>query len=481
MKTKFLIALSVVMALFGLIIMTQSTVFGVIITAIGVVGIYCTVSLGKAVNSETAAGKQTLAELEALKSEVDRLKPLEDPERAKALFTDQEIGTLQRQKEDLTSKLETMREEAGNLRKEIAIYDNDIQMIEFGLYEPVFEFASSEMYKTRLETIFIRQKEMVKNDKAATFPDNFTLNGSASQGKKMVKDNVKQIIRSFNNECDVLIDKVKFNNIDAYRKRIIKSYEQLNKLNEKMDVAITPEYLETKLDELTLSYEYAVKKQEEKERAKEERERLREEAKLQKEIEAQRKALEKEQQQYQRALNAIEIQLKANPEDPDLLAKKAELEANLDEVHKGIEDVDYREANKRAGYVYIISNIGSFGENVYKIGMTRRLEPMDRVNELGSASVPFKFDVHSFIFSDDAVSLEAQMHQRLHSNRVNKVNLRKEFFKVSMDELETIVDEIDPSAEFNKTMLAEEFRQSISSDEVYTSDYTIDNEDPDEE
>lgn len=462
MKTKFLIALSVVMALFGLIIMTQSTVFGAIITAIGVVGIYCTVSLGKAVNSETAAGKQTLAELEALKSEVDRLKPLEDPERAKALFTDQEIGTLQRQKEDLTSKLETMREEAGNLRKEIAIYDNDIQMIEFGLYEPVFEFASSEMYKTRLETIFIRQKEMVKNDKAATFPDNFTLNGSASQGKKMVKDNVKQIIRSFNNECDVLIDKVKFNNIDAYRKRIIKSYEQLNKLNEKMDVAITPEYLETKLDELTLSYEYAVKKQEEKERAKEERERLREEAKLQKEIEAQRKALEKEQQQYQRALNAIEIQLKANPEDPDLLAKKAELEANLDEVHKGIEDVDYREANKRAGYVYIISNIGSFGENVYKIGMTRRLEPMDRVNELGDASVPFNFDVHAMIFSDDAPALENALHHAFEDKRVNMINNRREFFRVSLDEIEKVVKENfkERVVEFTRIPEAEQYRKS---------------------
>ncbi|MEE0546666.1 MAG: DUF4041 domain-containing protein [Peptococcaceae bacterium] len=462
MKTKFLIALSVVMALFGLIIMTQSTVFGAIITAIGVVGVYCTVSLGKAVNSETAAGKQTLAELEALKSEVDRLKPLEDPERAKALFTDQEIGTLQRQKEDLTSKLETMREEAGNLRKEIAIYDNDIQMIEFGLYEPVFEFASSEMYKTRLETIFIRQKEMVKNDKAATFPDNFTLNGSASQGKKMVKDNVKQIIRSFNNECDVLIDKVKFNNIDAYRKRIIKSYEQLNKLNEKMDVAITPEYLETKLDELTLSYEYAVKKQEEKERAKEERERLREEAKLQKEIEAQRKALEKEQQQYQRALNAIEIQLKANPEDPDLLAKKAELEANLDEVHKGIEDVDYREANKRAGYVYIISNIGSFGENVYKIGMTRRLEPMDRVNELGDASVPFNFDVHAMIFSDDAPALENALHHAFEDKRVNMINNRREFFRVSLDEIEKVVKENfkERVVEFTRIPEAEQYRES---------------------
>ena len=136
--------------------------------------------------------------------------------------------------------------------------------------------------------------------------------------------------------------------------------------------------------------------------------------------------------------------------------------------------------NGKAGTVYIISNLGSFGEDVFKIGMTRRLDPQDRINELGSASVPFKFDVHSFIFSDDAASLENKMHQILNDRRVNKVNLRKEFFKISIDELETLVEEIDPSAEFNKTMIAEEFRQSISSDEVYSSDYSFD-DDPDDE
>lgn len=133
--------------------------------------------------------------------------------------------------------------------------------------------------------------------------------------------------------------------------------------------------------------------------------------------------------------------------------------------------------NGKAGTVYIISNLGSFGEDVFKVGMTRRLEPMDRINELGNASVPFRFDVHSFIFSDDAVAMEAKMHEILNSRRVNKVNLRKEFFKVTIDELEQIVNEIDPTAEFNKTMVATEFRQSLSTDENYTSDYIVDDED----
>ena len=330
------------------------------------------------------------------------------------------------------------------------------------MHKPVFDFATSEMYKTRMETLRIRQKEMVKNDRAATHPEGMVLDGSEAQGRKMINDNVKQIIRSFNNEADVLIDKVKFNNVDAYRSRIIKSFEQLNKLNEKMHIAITADYLETKLDELTMAYEYAQKKQEEKERAKEERERLREEAKLQKEIEAQRKALEKEQQQYQSALKAIETQLLANPDDADLLAKKAELESNLDEVKKGIEDVDYREANKRAGYVYIISNVGSFGEDVYKIGMTRRLEPMDRVSELGDASVPFNFDVHAMIFSDDAPALENALHHAFEDKRVNMVNNRREFFRVTLDEIENVVRENfkERTVEFVRVPEAEQWRES---------------------
>lgn len=303
---------------------------------------------------------------------------------------------------------------------------------------------------------------MIKNNTAAYYPENLTLSGSAKQGQAMVKDNVKQILRSFNNECDVLISKVKFNNIDAYRQRIIKSFEQLNKLNARLNIEITEQYLNSKLDELTLAYEYAQKKQEEKERAKEERERLREEAKLQKEIEEQRKALEKEQQQYLRALQTLETQLLTNPEDTDLLAKKAELEGNLDEVKKGIEDVDYREANKRAGYVYVISNIGSFGENIYKIGMTRRLEPMDRVNELGDASVPFNFDVHAMIFSNDAPSLENALHHAFEDNRVNMINNRREFFNVTLEEIEQVVKENfkERTVEFNRIPEAEQFRES---------------------
>nr|DAY89884.1 MAG TPA: helicase [Caudoviricetes sp.] len=411
---------------------------------------------------ETVNAQDLVDKIEEQQNEINRLKEATNPEEAKLAEIGTEIDNLERQKAFLEGDIEKLQEQIANKKKEVELYDDDIQLIEFGLYKPVYEFADSELYKNRLEVIRQKQKDMIKANTAANYPDNYKLNGSLSQGQKMVKDNVKQILRSFNNESEVLINKVKFSSVDSYRQRIIRSYEQLNKLNDRMNIAITPEYLDAKLEELTLAYEYAVKKQEEKERAKEERERLREEAKLQKEIEAQRKALEKEQQQYQRALETVEAQLKESPEDAGLLAKKAELEANLVEVHKGIEDVDYREANKRAGYVYIISNIGSFGEGVYKIGMTRRLEPMDRVNELGDASVPFNFDVHAMIFSDDAPALETALHHAFEDRRINMVNNRREFFRVSLDEIEKVVKENfkERAVEFTRVPEAEQFRES---------------------
>lgn len=162
-----------------------------------------------------------------------------------------------------------------------------------------------------------------------------------------------------------------------------------------------------------------------------------------------------------------------------LKARILELQSQLGDVIVKKDEITNLQ-NGKAGTVYIISNLGSFGEDVFKVGMTRRLEPQDRINELGNASVPFKFDVHSFIFSQDAVALESKMHEILNDRRVNKVNMRKEFFKISIDELEKIVDEIEPTAEFNKTMVAGEYRQSLSSDSNYTNSYSIDDEDDDE-
>ena len=190
---------------------------------------------------------------------------------------------------------------------------------------------------------------------------------------------------------------------------------------------------------------------------------MRQEAEERKMLEQQQRQVEKEESKYNTEIEKVQSQLAALSADDEkakaLEAKIAELQAQLAAVAQKKEEIISRQ-NGKAGYVYVISNLGSFGENTFKVGMTRRLDPMDRVRELGDASVPFSFDVHSFIFSDDAVGLESELHRRLDSKRKNKVNLRKEFFDVSLDELEQLVQEINPAAEFNRTMLATEYRQS---------------------
>lgn len=146
-----------------------------------------------------------------------------------------------------------------------------------------------------------------------------------------------------------------------------------------------------------------------------------------------------------------------------MLEKKAEIEDQLSNLQKALDDVDYREANQKAGYVYIISNIGAFGENVYKIGMTRRLDPMERVDELGDASVPFNFDVHAMIFSEDAPKLEAALHRAFEDRKLNMVNTRREFFHVTLDEIESVVKaNYDKTVEFIKIPPAEQYRQSLA-------------------
>ena len=214
---------------------------------------------------------------------------------------------------------------------------------------------------------------------------------------------------------------------------------------------------------MNLCYEYAIKKQEEKEEQKRIREERKEAQKLQKEIEEARKSSEKERIHYRNALHRLEIQLQSANETERVILeeRRLEMQQQLNDIEVELAQLDYREANQRAGYVYVISNIGSFGENIYKIGMTRRLEPMDRVDELGDASVPFAFDVHAMIFSDDAPALEAALHRAFDDKKVNMINTRREFFHVTLEEIEEVVKKnFDKTVEFTKIPNAEQFRES---------------------
>lgn len=229
------------------------------------------------------------------------------------------------------------------------------------------------------------------------------------------------------------------------------------------------------INSIKIEYNYYVKKEQAKQEQQAIREKMKQETEERKALEIERKKVEQEEQKYKNELNKINEDIrnsKNNAEIEKLRAKILELQSKLSDVTIKKNDIINLQ-NGKAGTVYIISNLGAFGENVFKIGMTRRIEPQDRVNELGDASVPFKFDVHSFIFSEDAVSLESKLHEILNSKRVNKVNRRKEFFKIEIEELKKIVREIDPTAEFNMTMMANEYRESLSSDVIYTDDAIV--------
>lgn len=429
--------------------------------------------------------KKRISELE---SEIDRLNSYMTPEmkdiqKAKQILKDIEaeqdnqhkilvdceekglkkIEALKRKLKVLDESIKQKTEELKAKNKELICLDEEITLQSFGLYAPKYDFANSDEYKARLSDVRKRQKAMIKNGTAVTGNQNWTVDGNAAQGRKMIKDMQKLLLRAFNSECDEVVDRVKFNTYETAERRIDSSFDAISKLGKVMDVAISYPYYRLKLEELDLAIEYRMKKQEEKELQKELRAQMREDARLQREIEAERKKIEKERSHYKNAMSVLEAQIEAATGDEKLalLSKKREIEGQLVDIDKAMKDIDYREANQRAGYVYIISNIGSFGENIFKIGMTRRLDPTERVSELGDASVPFNFDIHAMIFSDDAPALEAALHRAFEDRKLNMVNTRREFFNVTLDEIKEVVrNNFDKTVEFIEIPDAEQYRIS---------------------
>jgi len=358
-----------------------------------------------------------------------------------------------------------LTQQSSELKGQILVFEEALLLESFALYIPKFKLNASHEYKTRLDGVRDRQKAMIKSGEAATGNMDWQVNGSKAEGRKLVNDMLKLVIRSFNNECDYCIDNVTFDNIELGEKRIRQSFDACNRLGRVMTVRLSERYLNLKLDELHLAHEFQVKKREEKEEAKRVREELREQQKLEQEIRAAREKIAKERKHFTAALRDLNARLEkaATEEERALLlisiAKVAASTASLDNEEKVI---DYREQNAKAGYVYVISNVGAFGEGVYKIGMTRRLDPMERIDELGDASVPFWFDVHAMIFSENAPSLEAKLHLRFAAGRLNKVNGRKEFFRADIADIESIIRaNYDAVAEVTHEAAAEQYRESL--------------------
>lgn len=411
---------------------------------------------------ETSANKK-LAEI---KSEADaaiskKENDLKEIEQQLIKKREQTIRETEKAIAKKHKELNDIENQISAKKKELICMDEEVLVQEFGLYTPQYDFASALDYKEELAKIRQDQKDLIKAKKAVLGNTEWTVNNSKTQGRKMVSDTQKLLLRAFNTECDDLINRVKYNNFDATLDKIYKSAETITKLGSVMKISISRSYLDAKVKELRLAFEYREKKQEEKEEQKAARAEQREQAKIEREIEEQRKKVEKEQTHYQTAYEKLKLQLEQNPENADLLTKKEQLESHLADVDKALSDIDYRQANMRAGYVYVISNIGAFGKDVYKIGMTRRLDPQDRIDELGSASVPFNFDVHAMIFSDDAPALEAALHRAFENKKLNLVNQRREFFHVTLAEIKEVVRKnFDKTVEFVDVPDAEQYRIS---------------------
>lgn len=408
------------------------------------------------IDKELSDKKEELANIDSKLGQMEKEKTEEIDNKLK--HKQEQLDTLneryetllQQKEEQLNSQLKFRQDQLTDVKQELAKLDeelmmarDDAEMLEYGLYEPKYNFINSTGYKEELDKIRKRQKQMIKNKTAAVCNTEWHIKGSKAQGKAFINANLKQILRSFNNETTVLISKVTHSNIESIEKRINKAYTSLNKLYKKEDVEITYEYLQLKIDEMYLAYEYELKKQEEKEALREAREKEREEKKLQKELEREKKKFNKENTKINEEIEQAkqELQTAHDEERAKLEAEIAKLQAALQKNNEEIEKIDEYKQTPGAGYVYIISNKGSFGENVFKIGVTRRDNPEDRIRELSSASVPFRFDSHVFIFSKTAYDLESSLHERFDKVRVNKVNRRKEFFRITMDDVKQIVEE----------------------------------------
>ncbi|MFT8323581.1 MAG: DUF4041 domain-containing protein [Bacillus sp. (in: firmicutes)] len=366
---------------------------------------------------------------------------------------EQELLNRENELNGRINELEHLKREIKFLRKEKITLEDEVLFQSFGFYEEKFSLGNSEEYMEFLDKVTDKQKQLVKENRAIDYDLIALEEHEVSLDRSKVKQQIKLAIRAFNSECDASISKVKFYNVESAEKKIRSSFYMINSLNKANYFSIAYEYLQLKLEELFLVHEYKERKQEEKEEQRRINELIREEKRAQKELEEELSIIKKEEQHLLNVISQRSTQLS----DKEINKYKTRLE----EIQRQKEKVDYRIKNTRAGYVYVVSNIGCFGEDVYKIGMTRRLEPMDRIKELGGASVPFHYDVHAMIFSEDAPALEASLHKAFHHRRVNRINERKEFFRVTLSDIKRLVHQNHSAhIEFTKLAEAKEFRET---------------------
>ena len=359
-----------------------------------------------------------------------------------------------------TEDIETLKAEVARLQNQIAenqalgevISLNDQEILQsIGIYQYHHPLENAAGYQSRLSDLQANIISLVKDSEAVELSTTFTLENSLAKGRKLSSDLSKLMLRAYNAEADNCIRTLRAGNVQIAKKRLEASRKAIAKLGAIMEMRISDKYHSLRLQEIELTADWLMKKYEEKEQEKENRARIREEKRVEKEFLEKQEQLFKEKQHLENAIDALLQRGDRN----------IELEENLRVLNEAIAQNEYRLANIRSGYVYVISNRGAFGENVVKIGLTRRLEPNDRITELGGASVPFRFDVHALFFSEDAVTLENELHNHFRNSALNVVNNRKEFFFAKPGEVrDVLIQKVGSLLEFSEQAESLEYLQS---------------------
>lgn len=410
--------------------------------------------------------KTTEAETAAATQRADLAKLAAEYEATKAKYSaimsqETEVARLQGIASALTSDIDALRKSYAEkrahfdrLESQVAIYDERLAFAELGIYEPHFDFTDSEEFKAKIVEVRDRQKAMISAKQAALCPTEWTVEGSRAKGATMINRQTRLTMRAFNNECEAAIANVRWNNVVAMEKRILSAAASIDKENTSMNLTLNDRFVALKIEELRLTHEY----REQLKREKEERAEMARAEKEEKKLLAEAEAAEREEAKYQALLEKARKEANGDGNAQRI----AELEAALAAAHLASERARAMAEMTKSGYVYIISNVGSFGDDVVKIGLTRRLDPDDRVRELGDASVPFSFDTHAMIYSDAAPALEAALHKEFAERRINMSNFRKEFFRVSLDDVEAAVARLAPTAGFFKDREAQEWHETLA-------------------
>lgn len=413
----------------------------------------------------TEIAKQALSKINAETADLQALKGQDDSLKISILEQQQSLDAAQNTLNELHANIEKGELDLNELMGGIDLYSRLDEYTAHGHFEmPQYLYETSTRYSEEIKDIRQQQKDMIKAKTAVTFPETTVISNDKSLNKKILNGQVKLMLTAFNIECDMLIGKVSPSSFGRTLERIEKLANNLEKSAATLECGFDIDYIELKFEECKLQYQYTLKKQEEIAEQKLIKEQIREEQRAIKEFEKAIAEAEKEEKMYRNLLDKAQQELaQANEQERSEMEQRiAILEQQLAEAEAKEERAKSMAEQTRKGHVYVISNIGSFGEDVYKIGLTRRLEPMDRVKELGDASVPFPFDVHAMIYTDDAPALETALHREFHSQRVNAVNLRKEFFSVDLEEIKDAVEKIaGVDAEFKMAALAEDYYESL--------------------